>query len=185
MRQPVSHYPDHDYDRREEDYGLVGEERAFGGLGISLCQNCGVNEALGAVERVLGHVELRLRGLQLRLRVGVVVGQVGDAGDIEHHAVGSDLLGTRRRLQDCRFQGDLMLLVGRQPDNARLPAAGARRRLRGLRTVIARLRGRNAGRGGAQGDSGRQQANSNGKRPHQSAISVEQVNTWTTGVLPP
>jgi outer membrane biosynthesis protein TonB len=28
MRQPVSHYPESDYARQEEDYGLVGEERA-------------------------------------------------------------------------------------------------------------------------------------------------------------
>ena len=80
-----------------------------------------MSQVLGALECALRHVELGLRRLKLRLRIGVAVSQVGYPGDIQNRAVGSDLLRMGRSLQDCRLQSDLVLLVGSKRDSRRLP----------------------------------------------------------------
>ena len=51
--------------------------------------------------------------------------------------------------------------------------------------IFAPLRERGASSSGDQDDRGRQHANSNGGRPHSSAASIEQENTWTIRVLLP
>ena len=103
----------------------------------------------------------------------------------EVSAVGSDLLRMGRRLQDCRLQSDLVLLVGSKRDSGELPTPGGGRWQRALLIVIAPLRERGASSSGDQDDRGRQHANSNGGRPHSSAASIEQENTWTIRVLLP
>ena len=87
-----------------------------------------MSEVLGALECALRHVELSLRRLKLRLGVGVAVSEVGYPGDIQNRAVGSDLLRMGRRLQDCRLQSDLVLLVGSKRDSGGRPFHRAKAR---------------------------------------------------------
>src|SRR6266480_4622781 len=83
-----------------------------------------VKEFLRAFERRLRHRKLRLRGLDLRLRVGVVVAELGQSRDIENHPVGAQLLLMRRgRQRGCRDTAAL-LRIGVDRDHRLAGLAG-------------------------------------------------------------